>query len=113
MKGRNDTYTVGVASATLGDIPLPLPENATAWVDTGTSLAYLPEAFVRSFQQALATPTFCEELGLPHVCPTEEDPHTIFDGKCVRRLVVIIFEWVDSHVKHARGAGRPSSIYRP
>lgn len=81
MKGRNDTYTIGVESATLGGMPLPVPDNSSAFVDTGTSLAYLPGPFVDALQQMLATPKYCEELGLPHLCPTAEDSRTIFDGK--------------------------------
>ncbi len=46
MKGRNDTYTVGVESAMFGDAALPLPENSSAFIDTGTSLAYMPKVCV-------------------------------------------------------------------
>ena len=51
MKGRNDTYAVGIQAATIGDAPLPVPVNATAFIDTGTSLAYLPSEFFKAIAQ--------------------------------------------------------------
>ena len=55
MKGRNDTYTVGIDSATLGDALLPVPTNATAFIDTGTSLAYLPKEFFEAITKVRTT----------------------------------------------------------
>ena len=43
IKGRGDKYTVGVESATLGGTPLPVAADSTALIDTGSSLAFIPQ----------------------------------------------------------------------
>lgn len=51
--GRGDQYLVGIASAAVGDIPLPVAPDSGALVDTGSSLAFLPEPVLAAMAQAL------------------------------------------------------------
>lgn len=51
--GRGDTYLVGIASAAVGGVPLPVAPESAALVDTGSSLAFLPEGVLAAMAQAL------------------------------------------------------------
>lgn len=76
MGDKIDAYDIAVTGARLGDTALPVPANAMAHVDTGTSFCYVPQAMFDAFKAALQAPEYCEAL--PGVCPTLMDPTSLF-----------------------------------
>lgn len=51
--GRGGAYLVGVASAAVGGAALPVAPDSAALIDTGSSLAFLPEPVLAAMAQAL------------------------------------------------------------
>lgn len=83
IKGGGGKYIVGVESAMLGGTPLPVAADSTALVDTGSSLAFVPQDMLQAMAKALLqNPQYCGgEAPVPYLCPTEANPLTIFDAK--------------------------------
>lgn len=55
MGPKPDSYDIRVTGASLGEVPLPVPEGALAHVDTGTSFCYVPQGVFDAFRKAMQT----------------------------------------------------------
>ena len=46
-----NSYVIGIESITVGDEPLPMPEDGVALPDTGTTQALIPHSVFDAFQK--------------------------------------------------------------
>ena len=76
--GGPDRYNAAIESAEVGGEAVAVPSGVVALIDTGTSLMLVPQRVFEGYRKILQTPKYCDEL--PNICPTDDQPDTIFDS---------------------------------